>query len=211
VRHEREKNVTDSFDDIVSLGRACQPAHQIRRLFGVQTAQVFDWIITPDAALRTLLETRLDGFFSRDRLIMGPEACVIDAVTDVRFLHEFPAGSDVNAKYAEHAPRFEMLTERWRALMASRRRVLFIRQHAWDPDPRDTAIRLRRTLDAVAPELNYKLLYLTEHDEAPWGEERIFNRRLSQPDVPDWRGDDHAWSALLDEFGSPAGASAAQG
>ena len=180
-------------------------------MFGVQTAQVFDWVITPDATLRSLLETRLDGFFVRDRLVMGPEACVIDAVTDVRFLREFPVGSDIDSKYAEHAPRFEMLVERWRALMASRRRVLFIRQHAWDPDPRATATRLRRTLDAVAPRLDYRLLYLTEHDEAPWGEERIFNRRLRQPDVPDWRGDDRAWSALLDEFTSPAGASAAQG
>jgi hypothetical protein len=206
VRHEREQDVTDRFDDIVSLGRACQPAHQIRRVFGIQTAQVFDWIITPDATLRTLLETRLDGFFLRDRLIMGPEACVIDAVTDVRFLHEFPAGSDLDAKYAEHSPRFDMLTARWRGLMASRRRVLFIRQHAWDRDPRETATMLRRTLDAVAPLLDYRLLYLTEHYEAPWDEERIFNRRLRQPDVPDWRGDDQAWTALLQEFISPADA-----
>lgn len=200
LSYERRRDVIGKFDDIVSLGRACQPAYQIRRLLGVQAAHVFDWIITPDTALQALLATRLDGFFSRDRLIMGPEACVIDALTDVRFLHEFPPGADLDEKYMEHAPRFRMLTERWRAFMASRRRVLFIRQHAWDADARATARRLRGTLDVVAPLLDYTLLYLTSDDEAPWGEEKIFNRRLHQPEVPDWRGDDQAWAALLVEF-----------
>src|SRR5262245_21977672 len=98
--------MTIPFDDVVSLGRACQPAHQIRRGLGVETAHVFDWVITPDATLRTLVESRLEGFFARERLQMGPEDCVIDTVTDVRFQHEFPAGADIDEKYAEHAPRY---------------------------------------------------------------------------------------------------------
>ena len=193
------------FDEVVSLGRACQPAYQIRRVTGAQTAHVFDWIITPDAALRTLVESRLQGFFARERLQMGPEECVVDAVSDVRFQHEFPPGADIDAKHAEHAPRFAALVARWRELSASRRRVLFIRQHAWDPDPRETAQRLRRALDLAAPALAYTLLYLTETETPPWGEARIVNRHLRQPAPYDWRGDDQAWSELLAEFAtSPA-------
>ncbi|MGH6951688.1 MAG: hypothetical protein ACREH4_12495 [Vitreimonas sp.] len=53
--------LSEAFDDVVSLGRACQPTYQIRRVLGITTAHVVDWIITPDAALQTLIGSRLDG------------------------------------------------------------------------------------------------------------------------------------------------------
>lgn len=189
------------FEQIVSLGRACQPAHQIRRLFGVERAHVFDWVITPDEGLRTSIEMGLKHFFLRDRLIVGPENCIVDAMTDVRFLHEFPEARLDEHSYAEHAARFSTLVARWRELMRSNRRVLFVRQHAWNPDPRLSALKLRDALDVAAPALDYTLLYLTEQDAPPWNESRIVNMRLRQTEPYDWRGDDQAWSALFDSLG----------
>ena len=81
------------YDQIVSLGRGCQPAHQIRRLYADAQAHVFDWIVTPDAGLLHSITTDLDGFFARERLEMGPEDCIVDRVTDARFLHELLRGS----------------------------------------------------------------------------------------------------------------------
>ncbi|MGH6951689.1 MAG: hypothetical protein ACREH4_12500 [Vitreimonas sp.] len=126
-------------------------------------------------------------------------------MTDVRFLHEFPPGADIDASNAEHAPRFAALAERWRELATSRRRALFVRQHAWDPI---RARRFRRTPDAAAPALDYTLLCLTETEGPRWGKTRILKGRLRQPATPDWRGDNHAWSELFAGVAAPLASSA---
>jgi hypothetical protein len=194
------------YDHVVSLGRGCQPAHQIRRIRGVGPAQVFDWIVTTDRGLVAHIASNLDGFFARSTLVYGPEGCVIDRTWDTRFLHEFSKGSDFAAKHAEHAERFAHLVERWRALLASRQRVLFVRQHGWDDDTRGSAVRLREAITQQAPGLRFAILYLTARpdDDKSWGETQIINRRLTQPDPYDWRGDTAVWQRLLDEAGAPA-------
>lgn len=193
------------FDQMVSLGRGCQPAHQIRRLDPNAQAHVFDWVITPDAGLVTLIETGLDGFFSRDRLEMGPENCIIDRVTDARFPHEFPEGFDFAPQYEKHAGRFAMLIERWRNLLASNQRVLFVRQHAWSPDARATALRLRDAIAAKAPHLHFSLLYLTATEAADWGEDGIVNVFLRQPEPYVWTGDDAAWEQVFQKVSKQPG------
>jgi hypothetical protein len=187
------------YDQVVSLGCACQPAHQIRRALGLTSAHVFDWIVTPDQALVTLIESDLDGFFSRDRLGVGSSDAITDLPTDTRFIHEFPKGSDMNVQHAHHAGRYAMLVRRWRTMLRSRQRVLFVRQHGWEPDPRRAAARLQRVITAQAPRLHFAILYLTNDpaDDVSWGLEGIINRYLTQPEPYDWRGDDAAWERLL--------------
>jgi hypothetical protein len=192
-------SATGHYDQVISLGRACQPAYQLRRILGAETAHVFDWLITPDQALLTLIESDFDQFFARERLTMGPEEWIIDRETDTRFIHEFPKGSDFEAQYEANAGRFAMLVERWRELLASEQRVLFVRQHGWDADPRATATRLREAIAQQAPSLRFALLYLTETEEPDWGEAGILNRRLNQLDPYEWQGDGVAWSTLLGE------------
>lgn len=194
------------YDHVVSLGRGCQPAHQIRRIRGIELAHVFDWIVTTDRGLVAHITSNLDGFFGRGTLVHGPEDCVIDRATGTKFIHEFPKGSDLDAKHAEHAERFAHLVARWRAMLASQRRVLFVRQHGWDEDRRGSAVRLRDAIAQQAPELRFAILYLTAYsdDDPSWGEAQIINRCLIQPDPYDWKGDDAAWQRLLDEAGSRA-------
>lgn len=187
------------YEQIVSLGRGCQPAHQIRRLDPGAVAHVFDWIVTPDAALVEFIAGDLDGFFARERLEMGPENCIIDRETKTQFLHEFPAGSDFDLQFAKNAEKYAALLQRWRDLLASEQTVLFVRQHAWDENLCATAVRLRDTIAVKAPRLRFSLLYLTATDEPDWGERGIMNRRLLQPSPYVWTGDDEAWEALLNE------------
>lgn len=184
---------------VVSLGRACQPAHQIRRILGITSAQVFDWIVTTDEGLVTLIGEQLEGFFARDRLGVNPKGVVIDLPTDTRFLHEFPKGSDMDAKHEEHRGRYAALVERWRTLLASDAEVLFVRQHGWDADPRAAARRLWRVIREQAPGLRFTILYLTKDpaDDVSWQEEGIINRFLPQPTPYKWTGDDTAWERLL--------------
>lgn len=187
------------YDQVVSLGRACQPARQLRRILGTESAHVFDWIITTDQGLVSLIASDLDQFFAREKLTMGTHGFIIDRETDTRFVHEFPKGSDFEAQYEANAARIAMLVGRWRELIASSQSVLFVRQHAWDADARASARRLRDMITQKAPRLRFTLLYLTETEEDDWGETGIISRRLTQLNPYEWQGDDAAWSALLSE------------
>lgn len=158
------------YDQVVSLGRGCQPAHQIRRLLGTSAAHLFDWIITTDRGLVTLVASDLAGFFRRDGLAIGPTGVVTDVHTETQFLHEFPKGADVDALYESHAGRVAMLAGRWRELLASDQRVLFVRQHAWDPHRRASATRLRDAIRERSPRLHFDILYLTADPEPSWNE-----------------------------------------
>ncbi len=185
------------YDQIVSLGRACQPAYQLRRLTGVKAAHVFDWIITQDEGLIRWIETDLDGFFSRDRLVADQDGVVIDEPTGTQFIHEFPPGAELETAHSENVGRFAMLVERWRDLLASDQRILFVRQHGWGNDARAVALRLRETIAAQAPRLRFDLLYLTPDEQGDWGEPGIINRLLRQPEPYEWTGDDDAWREIL--------------
>jgi|CXWL01.1.fsa_nt_gi hypothetical protein len=185
------------YDQVVSLGRGCQPAHQIRRILGTESAHVFDWLVTTDLGLVTLIASDLDRFFARENLEVGPEGCIIDRVTETQFQHEFPTGCDFEAQYNANAGRFAALADRWRELLSSAQQVLFVRQHGWDLDARASATRLRKTIAEQAPRLRFAILYLHAADESEWGEADIFNHRLIQPEPYDWKGDDAAWTFLV--------------
>jgi hypothetical protein len=187
------------YDQVVSLGKGCQPAHQIRRLLGTTSAHVFDWIVTTDGGLVAHIASGLDGFFALDRLGPAPGGVIADVATGTQFIHEFPKGREVRAQHAEHAARFAMLAARWRALLRSDQRVLFVRMHMDDDAPRASAERLRDAIAGRAPRLRFTILYLTDDpaDEVGWGMAGIVNRHLKQPEPYAWEGDDAAWEALL--------------
>jgi len=189
------------YREIVSLGRACQPAYQVRHRLGVTRAHVFDWVVTTDSGLRHHIDTRLAGFFSPDHLIADDEGLVRDRTTGTTFLHEFPPDTDPGISMTKAAPRIAALVDRWLALLASRQFVLFIRQHAWDPDALTSAEALVTSLCHAAPRLRFRLLYLTSPDRFQQAPDRpeLLHRVLAQPDPPDWRGDGAAWGRLLDE------------
>lgn len=189
------------YDEIVSLGRDCQVAHQLRKTLGIERAHVFDWIGTPDPAILQHVQTGLDGFFAADNLRRDDRGYVRDPRNGTTFLHVFPQGSDLDTTRAEAAPRFAAMTERWRDLMRSDRAILFVRRHGFAADPLATADRLIAALSAAAPRLRFRLLYLTApglyrpQDDRPG----LLHRPLPDPDPPDWRGDPLVWQALLDE------------
>lgn len=189
------------YDDIVSLGRDCQAAYQLRRILGIDRANVFDWLVTRDPGLLTHIETGLHGFFAPESLITDAKGIVRDRVTATTFPHEFPSGADFATAHAKAAPRIAALVSRWQALVASDRSALFIRLHGWTGRPLHSAEALRDTLRLAAPRLRFRLLYLTTpdiHSPTPDTPDLI-HRPLAQPDPPDWRGHDAAWQAILEE------------
>jgi len=188
------------YDDVVSLGSTCQPAHQLRRCLGLSHAQVFDWLVTTDPGILQLVDSGLDGFFQPGTLAPNAKGVIVDARTDTRFLHDFPAGQPFDTAHAKAAPRMAALVQRWRDLAASDRRVLFIREHFWTGQPVRQADLLHDALRRAAPRLCFRLLYLTRPDVHPLPPDRpdLLHRPLAPPDPPDWRGDNAAWQALFD-------------
>ena len=197
------------YTQIISLGRACQPRYQLRRMRGTVDAYPFDWIITPDAGLCTVIADDLKGFLDPQLLQRGADGVMRDVRHDIRFVHEFPADQSIEIGLQQHGPRFIQHIRRWQALMASDQRVLFVRQHAWDSDIAAAAVRLSQTLARAAPALDFDLLYLTNpahHDPARQAPRTVFRPLAQSPDVR-WQGDDATWDALLADALAPDGQS----
>jgi hypothetical protein len=193
------------YTQIISLGRACQPRYQLRRMRGTVDAYPFDWIITPDAGLRAVIADRMVGFMDPQYLQRGPDGVVRDIRHDIRFLHEFPQTAPLEAGLAQHGQRYVNLVRRWHVLMTADQKVLFVRQHAGADDNAGTAGLLAETLGRAAPALDFDLLYLTEPDQfdPEWRVPRTIFRPLPQSPTGRWEGDDAVWDALLAGVGMP--------
>ena len=192
---------------IVSLGIACQPAHQIGRLFPEQQSHVLDWLITPHNGLLGLIRSNFEGFFRLDRLRKGFKDRVCDTLSGAQFIHEFSQGDDLNVKYELHRPRFEELITRWQDLRGAKQPLVFIRQSDRFNDASKAATEILNALDDAAFPQDTKLFYLTPTRPIATGSEyhgpedtkRIHFRELRQCEPYVWSGDDAAWGDILSE------------
>lgn len=80
------------FERIVSLGAVCQVTHHINRCFSDQPKSLFDWLVTPFTALRTIFETNGKHLCS-DVTVDGYE--IICQNYSVSYHHEFPRDEKV--------------------------------------------------------------------------------------------------------------------
>jgi hypothetical protein len=186
------------FDKVISLGRACDTAHQIRRYFRQTEAYPFDWLGTPFEGLLALLRHDFSGFLQTSDL-ESEQGCVREARYGARLRHDFPVldPEQIAAVQARYGRRIE----RFRQAVAGANRILFVRgqQHIGDALPFDPAITLERTLREVFPHLDFHLLVLNPEAAALPEFEAVGISGLSvaSPDPYVWSGDDAAWSVLF--------------
>jgi Putative papain-like cysteine peptidase (DUF1796) len=197
---------TPRFDRVVSLGRSCQPAWQIRRFTGVEDAQVLDWVITSDAALTATLASGFDGWFHKDRLDFQPGRQAVDRMTGVRFIHEFENAEGLEDGHHRNSGRIIRLLMRWRVLMHSGERLLFVRSHSDDADVLGCANRL---VDLLMQSTSnpFELLYLVPpnlyHPNLRLDDVQ-FAALDPKPEGTDWKGDSLAWDRVLIAAGAPS-------
>ncbi|MFT3809573.1 MAG: hypothetical protein QM698_06605 [Micropepsaceae bacterium] len=169
----------------------------------MEEAHVFDWVITEDRGLVHLIENGAEDFFVRDdlRWIGGT---IRSLRHGTRFPHEFPDAESVDARFDAHQERLAAMGVRWRALMETSERILFVRAHAWEKNPQTTAGTLRDALRAAGPRLDFTLLYLTPPEEfdPSWRNDGVAHRAVRQPEPYTWKGDDMVWDGLLREAGA---------
>jgi hypothetical protein len=185
------------FDHVISLGRDCMPAHQIRRVLGVSLASVFDWVVTPEHALIYSIKSGLVGFFDLADMVRGANGRVINTQSEVRFIHEFSDTGDIAVQHAQHVGRNTRLVQRWRILTQSNASVLFVRYDAKCRNPHAASIMLRDLLREKAPRLSFHLLYVVDPSFDLPDENGISFRRMRPNPLATWEGDNEQWSDIL--------------
>ncbi len=174
---------------IVSLGRDCATAYNLRRHFDFGGAFPFDWWVVEAAGLnRFLAEPDVDALYDGTKLeLISNGASVRHREYGIQLHHEFPREWDVPRQpirndwrewLAKANQRTAALMRKFLALDAPQNRIVFVRQ---GPVARETVERL----DALFP-------------AADWAFAAI---EVRSNDASDWKGDLGAWRQALDALG----------
>jgi hypothetical protein len=213
----RERQEPAEFDDIISLGGRCQIAHQLRRIRPyADRAFPFDWLITPDASLLRLLEHDFADFLRLDGLAENATSRaefsyrhVVETRYGIVLTHDFKQGTAIAAAWPAVRQKYVFLIDRWRSLLASDRRILFIRQSYGRTDAvtndlddlADAAMggRIAKAIACTYPRLRFRILCLTHRpptaaEPLPPG---IDVAHVPQRTPWSWTGCDAAWNSLL--------------
>lgn len=178
----------------ISLGLECRAAYQLRRVFrACSPSGVFDWQITPAAALTTYIENDLRGMFDLSDLYIDEQNIVSHRVLGTRHQHEFP--EDVTEEtlpllYPRARQRHDYLCEKFRRLVRGTQPILF-------------AVCAHRRVEAQA--------------DMPAIIELIRRRNPSRSHYflvepaggqigPNWMGNDEVWNAALRPYSVPVSA-----
>jgi hypothetical protein len=186
---------------VVSLGGNCMVTMEMRKFYGIEAANLFDWWITPGDALVRLIENDFEGLFAAGNLQMvGDRRSVANLRYGLLHHHDFPrndAEDRVVAITAQDVERnrekFAYLKKRWDDLGDNGGPVLFVR-YAWGmgepllagipPEPLGAdASRLIAALDRKFPRLNYEILFI-DAPEITLRQENVLRREtriFSQP------------------------------
>jgi hypothetical protein len=121
------------YEAIISLGGACAPAFNIRRIFGNDRAFPFDWWISSRQGIEKIIRDDFAGPYRVENMRLSPDRqSVRDISLNIHYVHDFPRGPDkhVLPDFAPHVPerlqRYQVLAERMRRI-CSTSRVLFVR------------------------------------------------------------------------------------
>jgi hypothetical protein len=179
---------------VVSLGGNCMVAQEMRNYFKVETANLFDWWITPGDALIRLIEQDFEALFAPENLrLVGDSQSVANLRYGNLHHHDFPRDdqrdrviSMTEEDFKRNQSKFAYLKRRWDDLGENEGPVLFIR-YDWNiptwhveglsPEPLGSnAERLVAALDRKFPRLDYRIL-LIDAQEAEVRHPKILARR----------------------------------
>jgi Putative papain-like cysteine peptidase (DUF1796) len=193
---------------IISLGRHCQTAYQIRRFTGDDTAFYFDWVRTPHRGLATILRDGFAGCFLRENLeITQDRTCVMDKANGILFRHMFSKlpgtaivdPNSLDREFEIRKQKIDFLIKRWRETMQMEE-ILFVRQ---DTPDLSEATELYDVLLRQIPRHRFELL-LVIPPEHEWSAEhpRIHVERGGDlPSGPsDWKGENTVWDRILAKY-----------
>jgi hypothetical protein len=167
---------------VVSLGGNCMVTKEMRVFYGVESANMFDWWITPGDALVRLIEADFDDLFAPGNLrIVGEGRSVANLRYGILHHHDFPRNDAADRVMGiseldlqRNRDKFTYLKKRWDDLGDNPDPVLFVR-YAWHmfeplltgipPEPLGAdAARLVAALDRKFPQLDFRILLIDGWD-----------------------------------------------
>jgi hypothetical protein len=186
---------------VVSLGGNCMVTMEMRKYYGIEAANLFDWWITPGDALVRLIEDDFEGLFETGNLQMvGDRRSVANLRYGLLHHHDFPRNDEEDRVVAitaqdieRNREKFAYLKKRWDDLGDNDGPVLFVR-YAWgmgepllagiplEPLGADGS-RLMAALDRKFPRLDYEILFI-DAPEITLRQENVMRREtriFSQP------------------------------
>jgi hypothetical protein len=208
---------------VVSLGGNCMGTMEMRKFYGVEAANLFDWWITPGDALVRLIENDFDDLFAAEYLKMvGDRKSVANLRYGILHHHDFPRNDVEDRVIAitredlqRNREKFAYLKKRWDELGDNPGPVLFVR-YAWSmgepllagipPDAMGAdAARLIAVLDHKFPRLDYEVLLIDapeltlRHPKILRRETRIFQQPGEQLKASDlkWKDNTPIFSRLF--------------
>nr|WP_255643142.1 DUF1796 family putative cysteine peptidase [Acidocella sp. KAb 2-4] len=196
------------FHKVVSLGYACDVAHQIRRILHQTESYPFDWLLTPLNAVQTLIQTGFDGFLAPENLV-HEHNYVLDRETGIKYLHDFKNLENFSGEIMEIREKYSRRVARWQDLMRHQASILFVRgQKDYDhlpPISLDAARRLWSVIAQAYPAISLHLLVIQPLDctVPDFADDKITMVRMGNPDPIVWSGDDGKWQQLLSGINKP--------
>lgn len=191
---------------LVSVGAACEVAHQVRRRHPDQPTYFYDWIVAAEEPFLRHVDLVFDRFLEAEDLELAPTGwSVLDRATGFRFYpHDFlclGTGRLPNVEeIAEVRARYLRRAERTRELLGSGEPLFLLRHFYAEPVAKLSAAaeRIVATVRRAYPGGDFRWIWLTEHEVAPaplaGGELHGVGKGR------DWKGDDARWDVLLDRL-----------
>jgi hypothetical protein len=194
------------YDLCVGLGQHCESTYQIRRITGQETAHFFDWLEIDLLYVQQALDTDFREMLRSGRMTLtsdGEGAYDLDA--GIEFYHEFTARpgtkltvADIEERLPAAREKFAFLADRWRELVASPARVLYIRQDANGVETAADLARLQNSLRDRNPGHDFAILWLRRSSPEDLAELPPGIAYREVPLLPGrWQGDDDAWDKLF--------------
>jgi len=201
---------------MISLGRTCRPAHQIRMSkrrrhaagfgFFPGGSYYFDWLLSPLASVVACIETDFATAFRAADMHLDEEQRAVDGIGIVYF-HNFTGENGrttmetIRAEYETQRQKMSYLATKTLGALRSCRRVLYV---TVEPDL-EAISSLVRVIRARHSQHEFMVLSVAKCDrprglvhQDEWCALHEIADIPSKPPHDDWRGNDRDWAWILD-------------
>jgi predicted Zn-dependent protease len=152
---------------LISLGRNCDVAFQLRMHGEENIPHYFDWLGTPTHGLIKVIELDFDVFHPDDLAFNydHPHPYVYDRITDIAFFHQFPLFNGQTTRdfmlfYSNFNKIFKFQARRFREYVRTLP-VTLVRRDITEPE----ALELEKVFFERFPGTDVQFLYLVHHGE----------------------------------------------
>ncbi|WP_376742676.1 DUF1796 family putative cysteine peptidase [Ensifer canadensis] len=188
----------------LSLGSACQVAHQLNRLGLRRETMFYDWLVTHHARLLETLPLNFEERLFREGYALPPVGSyLVENVTRLSFYsHDFPGLAEKDRKLTNDEvevvrEKYVRRAKRTREVLSSGTDIRIVRHFFAEPveNIAQQQEQLVSTLSALYPETSFTYLwgsdFNADHLQSPFGYVHHF------PKAETWLGNDQAWDRAL--------------